>query len=115
MIITRLRSVALAASAILVLCSPRLLGQTRPGFRIEETTIAGIHGAFKAKTLTCHSLVQQYLARIDANDKQGPAINALLTLNPNALTVADSLDKRYAKEGARARTVCSIAPLIVSS
>ena len=73
--------------------------QTRQVFRIDETTIAGIHSAFKAKTLTCHGLVQQYLARIDAYDKRGPAINALVTLNPNALAIADSLDKRYAASG----------------
>src|SRR5471030_1459713 len=70
-----------------------------PAFKIEETTIAAVHSAMKAKTLTCHSLVQRYLTRIVAYDKQGPAINALITLNPNALTVADSLDKRFTKEG----------------
>ena len=69
------------------------------GFRVEETTISAIHAAFKAKTLTCRQLVQRYLNRIDAYDKRGPAINALVTVNPAALSVADSLDGRYARTG----------------
>jgi amidase len=68
-------------------------------FRVEETTIASVRAAFKAKTLTCHTLVQRYLTRIAEFDKRGPAINALITLNPDALAIADSLDKRFAKEG----------------
>jgi amidase len=77
-----------------------LVAQNRaPAFKIEETTIAAVHSAMKARTLTCHALVQRYLTRIAAYDKQGPAINALVVLNPNALAVADSLDKRFAKEG----------------
>jgi amidase len=82
----------------LVLAASSLGAQGRP-FSIEETTIADIHAAFKARALTCHALVRQYLDRIDAYDKKGPAINALIVLNPNALTIADSLDRRYAREG----------------
>ncbi|HYV96662.1 MAG TPA: amidase family protein [Gemmatimonadaceae bacterium] len=68
-------------------------------FRLEETTIAQVHAAFRAHTLTCHALVRSYLDRIEAIDKKGPAINALITLNPAALAVADSLDKRFASGG----------------
>lgn len=68
-------------------------------FRLEETTIANVHAAFKAKTLTCRSLVQQYLARIEAYDKRGPAINALIVVNPAAMRIADSLDARYKQSG----------------
>ncbi|HXD22437.1 MAG TPA: amidase family protein [Gemmatimonadaceae bacterium] len=85
----------------LLLFTPALLAaqQPAPGFKIEETTIAAVHAAFKARTLTCHKLVAAYLARIAKYDKQGPAINALVTINPDALAVADSLDKRYKAEG----------------
>jgi amidase len=99
--------------AALLVLAPALLsaqGTARP-FKIEETTIAAVHAAFKAKTLTCHALVAKYLARIDKYDKQGPAINALITLNPNALAIADSLDKRYAKEGPVGPLHC--VPIIV--
>ncbi|HEX7545649.1 MAG TPA: amidase family protein, partial [Gemmatimonadaceae bacterium] len=82
-----------------------------PSFKIEETSIAAVHAAFKAKSLTCHALVRAYLARIAAFDKRGPAINALITLNPDALAIADSLDRRFAKEGPVGPLHC--VPMIV--
>ena len=71
----------------------------RRSFVVEETTIDEVHAAFRARTLSCHTLVQQYLDRIAAYDKRGPAINALILVNPAAISIADSLDKRYASEG----------------
>jgi amidase len=65
----------------------------RPPFDVTETTIADVHAAMRAGTLTCRELVNAYLARIAAYDKNGPGINALIVINPNALTVADSLDR----------------------
>jgi hypothetical protein len=57
----------------------------------DEATIADIQAAFKARTLTCRMLVQMYLDRIDAYDKKGPALNAIVAINPDALKVADTL------------------------
>jgi len=93
--------------------APAILGaQTSArAFRVEETTIAQVHAAFKAKTLTCHSLVQKYFDRIAAYDKKGPAINAVVVLNPDALAVADSLDRRFAREGLTGPLHC--IPMIV--
>ena len=70
-----------------------------PAFRVDETTIADVHAAMRARTLTCHGLVEQYLRRIEAYDKNGPALNALVVVNDDALRVADSLDRRFAREG----------------
>ncbi len=67
-------------------------------FRIEEASIAGIHAAMKAGRLTCRGLVEQYLARIEAYDKAGPALNAIVVLNPEALAQADAMD-RAARQG----------------
>src|SRR3989442_8777006 len=67
--------------------------------RSEEATIADIHAAFKAKTLTCRGLVQMYLDRIEAYDKKGPALNAIVVTNPDALKVADALDVKFAQSG----------------
>jgi amidase len=77
------------------------LGAQAPAapFRIEETTIAEVHAAMRAGTLTCHDLVAQYLRRIEAYDKNGPALNALVVVNPDALRVADSLDVRFRRGG----------------
>src|SRR5262245_62927227 len=80
-------------------------------FRYEEATIADIHAAFKAKTLTCRALVQSYLDRIEAYDKKGPALNAIVMTNPDALKVADALDAKYAQSGPVGPLHC--VPLIV--
>ena len=69
------------------------------GFRVEETTIAGIHAAMKAGRLTCRALVDAYLRRIDAYDKNGPGINAIVIVNPDAQKQADEMDRRYAQSG----------------
>ena len=72
--------------------------QSGAAFQVEETTIAQIHAAMKAGQLTCRGLVEQYIKRIEAYDKTGPAINAIVLVNPNALAEADELDRR-AKQG----------------
>jgi Asp-tRNA(Asn)/Glu-tRNA(Gln) amidotransferase A subunit family amidase len=68
-------------------------------FRLLETTIADIHAAYQAGTLTVRALVQAYLDRIAAYDQQGPAINALISLNPAALDEADRLDAAFKSNG----------------
>ncbi len=70
-----------------------------PAFTVEEATFADIHGAMKAGHLTCRALVEQYLRRIDTYDKNGPAINAIIAVNPMALSIADSLDRRFLTGG----------------
>src|SRR6267154_6226241 len=64
-------------------------------FVLEEATVESIHAAFATKTLTCTALVKSYLARIEAYDKQGPALRAIITVNPDALGIAAKLDKQY--------------------
>ena len=64
-------------------------------FNIVETTIEDIHAAFKAGRLTARQLVQMYLDRIAAYDQKGPAINAIISLNPDALSEAERLDAAF--------------------
>ena len=68
-------------------------------FEILETTIGDIHDAYRAGRLTARRLVEMYLARIDASDKKGPALNAIITLNPKALEDADRLDAALKSSG----------------
>lgn len=68
-------------------------------FPAEEASIADVHDAMLAGQITARSLVEQYLQRIEAYDKRGPAINAIITLNPRSLERADELDRRFEKEG----------------
>jgi amidase len=72
---------------------------TSGAFSVLETTIEDIHGAYKSGQLTARQLVQTYLDRIDAYNKRGPAINAIITLNPAALEEADRLDTKFKAAG----------------
>ena len=100
------------AFAALFACSAGFASAQAPApFRLEEATIADVHAAFRARTLTCHELVARYLARIDAYDKRGPALNAIVVVNPNALRVADSLDARFRRGGLTGPLHC--VPMIV--
>ena len=80
-------------------------------FQVHETSIASIVSEMKAGRLTCHALVEQYLRRIDAYDKKGPALNALVQINPDALTEADDLDRRFKTSGPAGPLHC--VPMIV--
>jgi amidase len=90
--------------ALLVAILPLLLatsmeaGEFRP-LSVQEPTIADIRVAIGSKDLTCRQLVQMYLDRIEAYDRKGPALNAIVVVNPNALASADALDARLANSG----------------
>ena len=69
-------------------------------FVLEEATVDSIHAAYRDGTLTVTELVKRYLARINAYDRQGPALRAFATVNPDALAEAGRLDAEYkAKHG----------------
>ena len=90
-----MRIVFVAAAAL----AATQLSSQPSSFRIEETTIAQIQAAFRDGSLTCRSLVERYLARIDAHDKKGAALNAIVMTNPDALKTADDLDRRFRQSG----------------
>jgi amidase len=96
---------------VLFLAAGVLGAQTATPFEVEETTIAQVHDAMKAGRLTCRALVSQYLKRIDAYDKNGPAINSLVVLNPDAEKQAEDLDRRFAQGGLTGPLHC--VPVIV--
>ena len=72
-----------------------------PTFELEETTIPNLQSAMQSGKLSAHSLAQKYLERIAAIDKHGPAINSIIELNPDALAIADELDKERNAKGPR--------------
>ncbi len=73
--------------------------QAPPPFDVHEATIAQIHAALKAGRVTCRAVVEQYLRRIDTFDKNGPAVNAIVVTNADALKQADALDARFKQSG----------------
>src|SRR6202795_1001284 len=70
-------------------------------FELDEITIAGLQDGMKSGKFTARSLAEKYLARIDEIDKRGPAVNAIIELNPDALSIADALDQERKAKGAR--------------
>lgn len=78
---------------------------------MEEATIAQVHDAMKAGRLTCRGLVGAYLKRIEAYDKNGPAINSIVVVNPEVEKQAAELDRRFAQSGMTRPLDC--VPVIV--
>jgi len=91
-----MRIAVIAALALLV--AP-VAAQPPSSFRLEEATIAQVQAALRDRSLTCRSLVEHYLARIDAYDKKGAGLNAIVMTNPDALKTADELDRRFRQSG----------------
>jgi amidase len=65
----------------------------RDPFDIEEATVKDIQSAMEAGRVTARELVQLYLERIDGLDRQGPALRSILETNPEALSLAEALDR----------------------
>ncbi len=68
----------------------------RPAFDVMERSITELGAALDAGTVTSRDLVAGYLARIEAYDQQGPALHAMVVLNPDAAAAADRLDAERA-------------------
>lgn len=75
------------------------MGHAAGGFNVLEATIDDIHNAYKSGQLTARQLVQIYLDRIETYDKKGPAINAIITVNHEALRDAIRLDAAFKASG----------------
>lgn len=98
----RLFSCCLAAGALVGGCAgppPPAPGQ--PAFGLEEATIAELQQRMQSGQESSRSLVDQYLARIDAIDRQGPGLHSVIEINPDARTIADALDEERKAKGPR--------------
>ena len=78
------------AQPILTSEPPR--GTEPPVFDLEEVTIDELQGMMAAGKLTARAITEKYLARIDQLDRRGPALHAMIEINPEALVIADALD-----------------------
>src|SRR5207247_6048191 len=68
---------------------------------LDAATIADLNAAFNAGTLTSEKLVQLCIARIQAYDREGPSLHAVVTLNPKAIETARALDAERKAKGPR--------------
>jgi len=106
----RIRNFMFASVALIVAATalvwqettaPVLAKSPQVPFRFMEASILETQAALRAGTLTAEDLTRMYLARIGAYDKTGPAINAMIRLNPNALSEARALDIERRTHGSR--------------
>jgi len=70
-------------------------------FELEEITISELQDGMKSGRFTARSLVEKYASRIDEVDKHGPAVNAIIEMNPDAPAIADALDEERKSKGPR--------------
>src|ERR1700744_1115013 len=63
------------------------------GFALSEATITELQHKMQTNVYTSRSIVEMYLKRIHEIDKNGPKLNAVIELNPDALKIADAMDK----------------------
>ena len=80
-------------------------------FDLEEATIADLQRRMETGRDTSRSLVDKYLARIDAIDRNGPALRSVLEINPDAASIADALDAE--RRAGRVRGPLHGVPVVV--
>ena len=89
------RWVAIKVAALLLVSSVA----SAQSFRLLEATIDDVHASLTSGQITCPELVQLYLNRIEAYDKNGPELNAVQYVNPGALQEAQDLDAALESSG----------------
>lgn len=81
--------------------APSATSQNVKSFELDEVTISSLQDGMTSGKLTAHSLVEKYSSRINEIDKNGPAINSVIEMNPDAFSIADGLDQERKAKGPR--------------
>ena len=81
--------------------SPAHLASPPKEFELDELTISELQDGMKSGRFTARSLVKKYLDRIDEIDDKGPAIHSVIEINPDAVSIAEALDRERQEKGAR--------------
>src|ERR1700730_9120041 len=68
---------------------------------LEEITIGDLSDRMRSGQLTARSVAEQYLARIESIDRNGPTLRSVIETNPDALSIADALDRERKEKGPR--------------
>lgn len=84
----------------------RASGQSPPGFNVsrfelDEITVSELSSRMKRGETSAEQVAQLYLSRIDEIDRKGPALKAVIEVNPDALEIARTLDAEYKSKGPR--------------
>ena len=70
-------------------------------FELDEVSVANLQVGMKSGKWTARRIAQKYLERINEVDKNGPALNSVIELNPDALEIADAMDAERKAKGPR--------------
>jgi amidase len=70
-------------------------------FDLEETTISDLADGMASGKYSARFIAEKYLARIEAIDRRGPTLRSVIELNPDALSIADALDREQKEKGPR--------------
>ncbi|MEO8193622.1 MAG: amidase [Gemmatimonadales bacterium] len=70
-------------------------------FSLEEATIADLQRDMVGRKRTAESITEDYIERIESMDRKGPALRAVLEINPDAISIARSLDRERKERGPR--------------
>ena len=68
---------------------------------MKEYTIKELQEGMASGEISAHSITQRYLERIEKIDRNGPRLNSIIELNPDALSIADKLDVERKEKGTR--------------
>jgi len=90
-----------AGLTVAVAAATRSIAREDPPFELGELTISELQDGMKTGKFTSRSLADKYLARIKALDRAGPALGSVIEINPDALQLADALDKERKANGPR--------------
>jgi amidase len=102
--VTRIPILISASLLLLIMCkSPVTKTDASADLRtyLEEMTISGLQQGYREGKFTISQVVADYIARINAIDKSGPALNSVILVNPDALAIAAELDKELAEGKSR--------------
>jgi len=72
-----------------------------PPFELDEITISDLQQGMQSGRYTARSITEKYLERIKTIDREGPALRSVIEVNPDALSVADALDRERKEKGPR--------------
>jgi amidase len=70
-------------------------------FELDEVTVSELRAGMDSGERSARSITELYLQRIEALDRVGPELGAIIETNPDALRIADELDVERAVSGAR--------------
>ncbi|GAB4242127.1 MAG: amidase [Ekhidna sp.] len=75
--------------------------QKEPPFELEEWTVAQLQEAMETGKYTSRKICELYLARIKEKDQSDGGLNSVIEVNPDALAIADDLDRERSNGNVR--------------